>query len=197
MIFGNPRKSNLLCRDSVILVLLILPLYGCSVQESCLEKNFPPEFVSKAHSDFKFDITAWDILSGQTIPTRARLVFHCESSVNTDVQAFCQQKLINNLNARGFELDPNEPAELIVCIVKASEIRSPVRIAKVRIAAKLSAKENANPIVLGIADGIEPRPDLSQGVSMPKASYFRAAQQAISKLIHQLDNMPKTTLSPR
>jgi len=128
---------------------------------------------------------------------RVRLVVQRAWGVDAAVQDYSEQKLVTNLNARGFELDPNAPTELIVYIVKASEIQKPVRSAKVRIAVKLSANESAEPILWGIADGIVPRPDLSWGVWMPKTSYFRAAQYAISKLMHQLDNMPKTLSSSR
>jgi hypothetical protein len=108
------------------------------------------------------------------------------------MKSFCEQKIAKSLTAAGFELEPNEPAELTLCIVRASEIQKPIRSAKVRIAAMLRESENADPILLGIADGIVPRPDLSSGVWMPKSAYFRAAQLAISKLTHQLSNVPKT-----
>jgi len=197
MSFHNPSRSGGLRRHFVIWVLPMLPLYGCSVQQSYLEKNFPPDFVSKARSNFDVDVTDWDILANQTIPKRARLVFHGESGVSSDVQAFCRDKLVKNLMSRGIEIDPNVPAELIVCIVRASEIRKPVRRAKVRIAVKLSLNEGAEIVFQGIADGIESRPDLSEGVWMPKSSYLRASQQAISKFIRQLDNITKTTPSSR
>ena len=89
--------------------------------------------------------------------------------------------------------------ELMVCVVKASEIRRPVRSAKVRIAGRLrtptlscESKSGGDATLLGIADGIVPRPDLSSGVSMPKASYLRAAQYALSKLTHQLGSIIST-----
>jgi len=126
---------------------------------------------------------------------RVRLVVQRAWGVDAAVQDYCELKLTKYLDTRGFELDPNAPTELIVYIVKASEIRKPVRRAKVRIAVKLSANESAESILLGIADGIVPRPDLSWGVWMPKTSYFRATQYALSKLMHQLDNMPKTESS--
>jgi hypothetical protein len=173
---------------------LILPLYGCRVQESYLDKTFPAELAKKARSDFNVDLTDWTIDAGKPIPSRAHLVFQKESGIDSTVQAFCQEKLTKNLIARGIKLDPNEPAELIVCIVKVSEIKQPVRSAKIRITAKLSITGSSDPILLGIADGIDPRPDLSSGVWMPKSSYLRAAQHAISKLMLQLDNMPKAKL---
>jgi len=174
-----------------------LLLGGCTSQERSLKKDFPPELISKARANFEIDITDWDIPTDQPIAKRVHLVLQREWGVNAAVQDYCEQKLTKSLNARGFELDPNATTELIVYIVKASEIRKPVRSAKVRIAVKLSANESAEPILLGIADGIVPRPDLSSGVWMPRSSYFRAAQYAISKLMHQLDNMPKTSSSPR
>jgi len=187
-------KKPCSCGCSTVLVLLVLLQVGC--QESHLKKDFPPELISKARSNFDIDITDWDVPIGKPMAKRVRLVVQREGGVDATVQNFCQQKLVKYLNARGFELDPNESAELMVSIVKASEIRKPVRSAKVRIAVKLSANESAEPILLGIADGIVPRPDLSSGVWMPRSSYFRATQYAISKLVHQLDNMPKTT-SPK
>lgn len=189
--------STAMCRCSAVLALLVLTLCGCSSQESLLEKSFSPELVSKARSDFKIDMTDWDISVGQAIPKRVRLVLGSEPGVRRAIHSFCEAKLIKSLNARGFELDPNEQAELMVCIVQASDIRKPVRSAKVRIAARLGTSEGADPILLGIADGIVPRPDLSGGVSMTKSSYFRAAQYAISKLMHQLSSISKTPSSQR
>lgn len=186
-----------MCRCLAVLVLLVLLLCGCANLESRLETNFSPEFVSKARADFKIDITDWDISASQPLAKRVHLVIQREPGVKAAVQDFCEQKLVKYLNARGFELDPNAPTELIVYIVKASEIRKPVRSAKVRIAVKFSLDESAEPILLGIADGIVARPDLSSGVWMPKSSYRRATQYAISKLMHQLDNIPKTASSPR
>lgn len=70
-----------------------------------------------------------------------------------------------------------------------------VRSAKVRIAAKLSTGPTDDDIVLiGIADGIVPRPDLSSNVSMPKSNYLRATQFAVSKLMQQLSTIPQTDL---
>ena len=116
---------------------------------------------------------------------------------------YCREKLDKCLAARQFQVDPNEQSQLIICIVKAAEIRKPVRSAKVRIAAKFSPRlrsgqastGDAGLAMVGIADGIEPRPDLSSGVWMPKSAYFRAAQYAIAKLMDQLDNIPKSTSS--
>jgi len=173
------------------LVLLALLLCGCSTQERCLKQSFPPELVGKAHSDFKIDITDWEIPAGWTVPTRTRLEFCCEAGVGGEVKNYCREKLDKCLAARKFEIDPNGQNELTVCIVKAAEIRRPVRSAKVRIAAKFSSHSDAGPAMMGIADGIEPRPDLSSGVWMPRSAYFRAAQYAIAKLMDQLDNIPK------
>jgi len=181
-----------------------LLLCGCSTQESCLEHSFPPELVGKARSDFKIDITDWETPAGWTVPTRARVELCCEAGVGSELKDYCQEKLDKCLAARKFEIDPNEQAELMVCIVKAAEIRKPVRAAKVRIAVEFSARPgsprprsgqasagDAGPAMMGIADGIEPRPDLSSGVWMPKSAYFRAAQYAIAKIMDQLDNIPK------
>ena len=186
--------SSRLWQCLATLVLLVLLQVGC--QESYLDKSFPPELVSRARSNFKIDITDWDVPTGKPMAKRINLVVQRAWGVDAAVQDYCEQKLVTNLNARGFELDQNAPTELIVYIVKASEIQKPVRSAKVRIAAKLCATEGAEPILWGIADGIVPRPDLSWGAWMPKTSYLRAAQHAISKLMHQLDNMPKTSSSP-
>jgi hypothetical protein len=188
---------------SMTLVVLPLLLCGCGTQQRCLQQNFPPELVSKAHSDFKTDITDWEIPAGWTVPTSARLELCCEAGVGGEVKNYCREKLDKCLAARKFEIDPNGQAELTVCIVKAAEIRKPVRSAKVRIAAKFSPRlrsgqastGDAGPAMVGIADGIEPRPDLSSGVWMPKSAYFRAAQYAIAKIMDQLDNIPKRTPS--
>jgi len=185
------------------LVVSALLLCGCGTQQTCLQQNFPPELVSKAHSDFKTDITDWEIPAGWTVPTRARLELCCEAGVGGEVKNYCREKLDKCLAARKFEIDPNEQNELMVCIVKAAEIRKPVRGAKVRIAVKFSPRlrsgqastGDAGPAMVGIADGIEPRPDLSSGVWMPKSAYFRAAQYAIAKIMDQLDNIPKRTPS--
>jgi hypothetical protein len=128
-------------------------------------------------------LKAWEIVI---------LVVRHEPGVDSAVRTFCERKLTDYLNARGFGLDPNEHAELTVCVIKAAQIRKPVRSAKVRIAAKLSAKEGAGPVLLGIADGIVSRPDLSSGVRMPKSSYLRATQYAVSKLMDQLSNISKS-----
>jgi len=189
------ESSNCLPQYSIVFVLPALLLAGCTVQQSCLQQSFPPELVSKAHSDFKTDITDWEIPVGWTVPTRARLELCCEAGVGGKVKNYCREKLDKCLAARKFEIDPNGQNELTVCIVKAAEIRKPVRSAKVRIAAKFSSHSDAGPAMLGIADGIEPRPDLSSGVWMPKSSYLRAAQYAIAKLMDQLDNIPKHTPS--
>jgi hypothetical protein len=197
------RGYNRLLLRSMTLVVSALLLCGCGTQRSCLQQNFPPELVSKAHSDFKTDITDWEIPAGWTVPTRARLELCCEAGVGGEVKNYCREKLDKCLAARKFEIDPNEQNELMVCIVKAAEIRKPVRGAKVRIAVKFSPRlrsgeaspGDAGPAMLGIADGIEPRPDLSSGVWMPKSAYFRAAQYAIAKIMDQLDNIPKRTPS--
>lgn len=179
------------CVCSTVLALLVLLQGGC--QESYLDKSFPPELINRARSNFEIDITDWDIPVGQAMAKRVNMVLQRAWGVDAVVQDYCEQKLTKYLAARGFELDPNAPTELIVYILKASEIRKPVRTAKVRIVVKLFAKESAEPILSGIADGIVPRPDLSSDVWMPKTSYLRAVQYAISKLMHQFDNMPKTT----
>lgn len=184
-------KSRFFCQFLVVLAVSCSLICGCS-SESRLQQTFPPEFISKARSNFKIDMTDWDVPAGQTIPTHARLVFHCEPGVAREVQNFCEQKLVKSLNARGFEIDPNEQAELMVFVVKASEIKKPVRSAKVRIAVKLSTNEGSDPVALGIVDGIVPRPDLSSGVWMPKSAYRRATQYAVAKLVDQLGNMPKS-----
>ena len=171
-------------------------LSGCTSQEKSLKKDFPLELISRAKSNFKNDITDWDITSEQPIAKSINLVIQRAWGVETSVQEYFELKLSKYLNAREFELDPNAPTELMVHILKASEIHKPVRSAKIRLAVKLSNKESAEPILLGIVDGIEPRPDLSSGVWMPRSSYFRAAQYAISKLIHQLDNLHKASPSP-
>jgi hypothetical protein len=176
---------------SMTLALLALLLCGCGTQQGCLEQNFPPELVSKVYSDFGIDITDWEVPAGWSAPTRTGLVFCRQGGVNAELAEFCEQKITKCLAARGFEIDPNEQTELTICIVKAAEIRRPVRSAKVRIAAKFSSQAGAEPAMLGIADGIEARPDLSSGVWMPKAAYLRAAQYAIAKLTDQLDNIPK------
>jgi hypothetical protein len=205
------RGYKRLLLRSMTLVVSALLLCGCGTQQSCLQQNFPPELVSKAHSDFKTDITDWEIPAGWTVPTRARLELCCEAGVGGEVKNYCREKLDKCLAARKFEIDPNEQNELTVCIVKAAEIRKPVRGAKVRIAVKFSPRlrsprprsgqaeqaspGDAEPAMVGIADGIEPRPDLSSGVWMPKAAYCRAAQYAIAKIMDQLDNIPKRTPS--
>jgi hypothetical protein len=189
------RGYKRLLLRSMTLVVLGLLLCGCGTQERCLEQSFPPELVSSAHSDFKIDITDWEIPAGWTVPTRTRLELCCEAGVGGEVKNYCREKLDKCLAARKFEIDPNGQNELTVCIVKAAEIRRPVRSAKVRIAAKFSSHSDAGPAMMGIADGIEPRPDLSSGVWMPKSAYFRAAQYAIAKLMDQLDNIPKRTQS--
>lgn len=189
------ESSNWLQRYSFILPALLLA--GCAVQQSCLQQNFPPELVGKARSDFKIDITDWEIPAGWTAPTRARLELCCEAGVSREVKNYCWEKLDKCLAARKFQIDPNEQAELTVCIVKAAEIRKPVRSAKVRIAVKFSLESGNNPAMVGIADGIEPRPDLSSGVWMPRAAYLRAAQYAIAKIMDQLDNIPKKPAWPR
>ena len=197
------RGYKWLLLRSMTLVLLALLLCGCSTQERCLEQSFPPELVSKAHSDFKTDITDWEIPAGWTVPTSARLELCCEAGVGGEVKNYCREKLDKCLAARKFQIDPNEQNELTVCIVKAAEIRKPVRGAKVRITVKFSPRlrsgqaspGDAGPAMVGIADGIEPRPDLSSGVWMPKSAYFRAAQYAIAKIMDQLDNIPKRTPS--
>ena len=176
---------------SMTLIPLALLFCGCGTQQSCLEQSFPPELAGKARSDFKIDITDWEIPAGWTFPTRARLELCCEVGISREVENYCREKLEKCLAARKFKIDPNEQNELMVCIVKAAEIRRPVRSAKVRIAAKFSWHGDAGPGMVGIADGIEPRPDLSSGVWMPKSAYFRAAQYAIAKLMDQLDNIPK------
>ena len=188
---------------SMTLFLLASLFYGCSTQQSCLEKNFPPELVSRARSDFKIDITDWEIPAGWTVPTRTRLELCCEAGVSREVKNYCREKIEKCLAARKLQIDPNEQAELTVCIVKAAEIRKPVRSTKVRIAAKFSpglrsgqaSAEGSEPAMVGIADGIEPRPDLSSGVWMPKSAYLRAAQYAIAKIMDQLDNILKHTPS--
>jgi hypothetical protein len=187
------KTGSYLWPCSIVLVLLALLVCGCSVQQSCLQQSFPPELVSKAHSDFKTDITDWEIPAGWTVPTRARLELCCEGGVGSEVKNYCREKLDKCLAARKFQIDPNGQNELTVCIIKAAEIRKPVRGAKVRIAVKFSSPGDAGPAMVGIADGIEPRPDLSSGVWMPKAAYCRAAQYAIAKLMDQLDNVPKRT----
>lgn len=197
------RGYNRLLRRSMTLVVSAFLLCGCGTQQTCLQQNFPPELVGKAHSDFKTDITDWEIPAGWTVPTSARLEFCCEGGVGGEVKNYCREKLDKCLAARKFEIDPNEQNELMVCIVKAAEIRKPVRGAKVRIAVKFSPRlrsgqastGDAEPAMVGIADGIEPRPDLSSGVWMPKSAYFRAAQYAIAKIMDQLDNIPKRTPS--
>jgi hypothetical protein len=197
------RGYNRLLLRSMTLVVSALLLCGCGTQQTCLQQNFPAELVSKAHSDFKTDITDWEIPAGWTVPTRARLELCCEAGVGGEVKNYCREKLDKCLAARKFEIDPNEQNELMVCIVKAAEIRKPVRGAKVRIAVKFSPRlrsgqaspGDAGPAMVGIADGIEPRPDLSSGVWMPKSAYFRAAQYAIAKIMDQLDNIPKRTPS--
>ena len=181
-----------LCRYSAVLALLALLLCGCTSPQGSLEGNFPPGLASKARSDFATDITYWDVSATEPVPKRVSLVFYAEPGVKSAVRNFCEQKLITSLNARGFEIDPGEQAELMVCIVKASDVRKPVRSAKVRIAARVRNNEGAGSVLVGIADGIVTRPDLSWGVSMPKASYFRAAQFALSKLTHQLDSLPQS-----
>jgi len=191
----SSERAKIINSCSASLVLLVLLLGGCTSQERSLKKDFPPELISKARSNFKIDITDWDIPTDQPIVKRVHLVLQREWGVNAAIQDYCEQKLVKNLNVRGFELDPNAPTELIVYIVKASEIRKPVRSAKVRIAVKLCTNESVEPIIMGIADGIMARPDLSSGVWIPRLSYFRATQYAISKLMHQLDNMPKTSSS--
>jgi len=188
---------------SMTLILLALLFCGCSTQESCLEQSFPPELVGKAHSDFKIDITDWEIPAGWTVPTRARLELCYVAGISREVQNYCREKLDKCLAARKFQIDPNQQNELMVCIVKAAEIHKPVRAAKVRIAVKFSPRlrsgqastGDAGPAMLGIADGIEPRPDLSSGVWMPRSAYFRATQYAIAKLMDQLDNIPKNQSS--
>jgi hypothetical protein len=197
------RGYKRLLLRSMTLVVSALLLCGCGTQQSCLQQNFPPELVSKAHSDFKIDITDWEIPAGWTVPTRARLELCCEGGVGGEVKNYCREKFDKCLAARKFEIDPNEQNELTVCIVKAAEIRKPVRGAKVRIAVKFSPRlrsgqaspGDAEPAMVGIADGIEPRPDLSSGVWMPKSAYFRAAQYAIAKIMDQFDNIPKRTQS--
>jgi len=197
------RGYKRLLLRSMTLVVSALLLCGCGTQGSCLQQNFPPELVSKAHSDFKTDITDWEIPAGWTVPTRARLELCCEGGVASEVKNYCREKLDKCLAARKFEIDPNEQNDLTVCIVKAAEIRKPVRGAKVRIAVKFSPRlrsgqaspGDAGPAMVGIADGIEPRPDLSSGVWMPKSAYFRAAQYAIAKIMDQLDNIPKNPSS--
>jgi hypothetical protein len=188
---------------SMTLTLLTLLLSGCGSQQGCLEQNFPPELVSKVYSDFKIDITDWEVPAGWTAPTRVGLVFCRQGGVDAEVAKFCEQKITKALAARGFEIDPNEQTELTICIVKAAEIHRPVRSAKVRIAATFcprlrsgqASEEGSEPAMLGVADGIEARPDLSSGVWMPKSAYFRAAQYAIAKLMDQLDNIPKRSPS--
>jgi hypothetical protein len=197
------RGYKRLLLRSMTLVVLALLLCGCGTQQSCLQQNFALELVSKAHSDFKTDITDWEIPAGWTVPTRVRLELCCEAGVGGEVKNYCREKLDKCLAARKFEIDPNGQAELTVCIVKAAEIRKPVRGAKVRIAVKFcprlrsgqASPGDAGPAMVGIADGIEPRPDLSSGVWMPKSAYFRAAQYAIAKIMDQLDNIPKRTPS--
>lgn len=189
----KPRSN--LCPCSMVLVLLALLVCGCSVRQSCLEDKFPADLVLKARADFKIDLTDWDVPAGWTVPTRGWVDFRCEGGVDGEVQRYCQQKVQKCLEVRGFHVDSNEPAQLAICVVKAAEIRKPVRSAKVRIAVKFSTAGGAGPAMVGIADGIEPRPDLSSGVWMPKAAYCRAAQYAIAKLMDQLDNVPKRTQS--
>ena len=176
----------------VVFALLVF-LYGCDKKESFLQRSFPPAIVSKARSDFNIDLTDWRVLTSRAIPRRLRLAVYSEPGVKPKLESFCTAKLTKNLLARGLEIDPNEQAQLVVCIVEALDIRKPVRAAKVRLAAKLTTGYQAEPVLMGIADGIVPRPDLSQGVRMPEESYRRAMQFAISKLMHQL---ARFTVSP-
>ena len=180
---------------SAELALFALLLFGCTPQQTYLQQHFPHDLANEAQSNFQTDMTDWDIADSQPIPKHFRLTVHAEPGVTSAMRNFCERKLTESLTAAGFELDPNEPAELTVCVVKASQIRKPIRSAKVRIAAGLRITDNTEPILLGLADGIVPRPDLSSGVSIPRSAYFRAAQLAISKLVHQLTNMRKTAFS--
>jgi uncharacterized lipoprotein YajG len=188
------NRNRFVCQFLIVSAVSCLLVCGCS-GESRFQQTFPPDFISKAQSNFKVDMTGWDVSVGQRIPPRARLAFYCQAGVAKEVGDFCEQKLVKSLNARGFEIDPNEQAELTVCIVKASEIKKPVRSAKVRMAVKLSTNEGSDPVALGIVDGIVARPDLSSGVWMPKSAYRRATQYAVAKLVDQLGNMPKSTSS--
>ena len=196
MSLDKTSKTNRHLWPCLAVFILLILLSGCTSQQKSLKKDFPLELISRAKSDFKSDITDWDIISEKPVEKRINLVIQRAWGVETSVQEYSELKLTKYLNAREFELDPNAPTELMVYIVKASEIRKPVRSAKIRMVVKLSNKESTEPILLGIVDGIEPRPDLSSGVWMPRSSYFRAAQYAISKLIHQLDNLHKASPSP-
>lgn len=176
------------CLVGAVAVLLC----GCAGSESVLEENFPSELVGRARSDFGRDMTDWQVAGGGTVGRRVRLILYSEPGVRSDVRDFCELKLVQNLKARGFEPGQDEDAQMVVCIVRAWEMRRPVRAAKVRIAASFRRSPEAEPILLGIADGIVARPDLSSGVGMPKSCYLRAGQLAVSKLMQQLSGMART-----
>lgn len=177
----------------VLWAIFVLLLCGCASQQAHIEQDFPPELITRARADFDVDITDWDVSTEPAVPKCISLGLNCEPGIDSAVRDFCRQKLENYLAAIGIEIAPEKPAQLLVYIVKASQVRKPVRSAKVRIAAKLSTGPTSDDIVLiGIADGIVPRPDLSSNVSIPKSSYLRATQFAVSKLMQQVSTIPQT-----
>ncbi len=192
-------KNNNLATTSVAwrlcLVLIVLPapllMIGCAGGDSYFAQNFPRDFVDRARRHFETDITAWQVLQDASIPRRIHPVLSAEPSVESDFRNFCELTILRSLRAHRFELEPGAPARLVVCIVKVAEVRRPVRLAKVRLAVSLASAETEQPVLLGICDGIMPRPDINARTAMPKSSYLGAAHQAIARLMQQLSTMPR------
>ncbi|UCG49404.1 MAG: hypothetical protein JSU94_06400 [Phycisphaerales bacterium] len=192
------KKNNLATASfarRLCLVLIVLPapllMIGCAGGDSFFAQNFPKDFVDRARRRFETDITGWEVSQDASIPGRIHLVLSAEPSVESDFRNFCELTILRNLRAHRFELATGAPARLVVCIVKASEVRRPVRLAKVRLAVSLRSPHAEQPVLLGICDGIVPRPDLTARIPMPKSSYLGAAHHAIARLMQQLSTMPR------
>jgi len=180
------RINNIAFRLWPLVCLLSLIVAGCYDEQSNFEKYFPYSLIEKAKAGFETDVTDWDIAPGGVVPRNIRATLCCEMGVTIEFCDWFEQELRRSLAGEGFTIDPNQAAELRVCAVQTSEIREPVRLAKVRIAAMVQTSPDAHPIVQGVADGIVPQPDLRTWAKMPEYAYRRAAQLAIAKLIRQL-----------
>jgi hypothetical protein len=178
---------------SGVVVLAAVLLGGCAGGEGFFAEHFPKDLVERARSQFETDMSAWHVPQDATIPGRMGLVVSAEAPIESDFRDFCELTILRNLRGHGFEVAPNARAELVVCMVRVSEIRKPVRGAKVRLAISVRRAESEEAVLLGICDGIMRRPDLARGDAMPESSYLSAAHQAIVRLMQQICIMPRTT----
>lgn len=193
----NDKLINRLTYPVAVFTLTIAFLSGgCGDPGYTFSPVGIPSLVSgMASKEYTIDATEWKVAPNANIPLSIQLDFSSERTVKKSLQQYAKDKLIEQLAANGFRIGDGSTATLSVRVLRVREVNNTLwgtstRIVKARLAVWLT--HNDELILQGISDGIEAREDMSWFLGIPRRSYEKAIQRAISKLVRQTKTMRKT-----